>query len=123
MVNYQNGKIYKLVNNVDDEIYVGSTTTSLSRRKGGHVDKAKYYPNRKLYKHLLDELEGEDVYVDTDSVPLHESLKESSVTCYMRDRRFIDLETDSDYKVSPVLLMIDNFLDKYVENYFVNNLC
>ena len=54
MVNYQNGKIYKLVNNVDDEIYVGSTTTSLSRRKGGHVDKAKYYPNRKLYKHLLE---------------------------------------------------------------------
>ena len=34
----------------------------------------------------------------------------------MRDRKFIDLETDSDYKVSPVLLMIDNFLDKYVED-------
>ena len=72
--------------------------------------------NKPLYKHLLDELEGEDVYVDTDSVPLHESLEQSSVTCYMRDRRFIDLETDSDYKVSPVLLMIDNFLDKYVED-------
>ena len=72
--------------------------------------------SRPLYKHLLDELEGQDVYVDTDSVPLHESLKESSVTCYMRDRRFVDLETDSDYEVSPVLLMINNFLDKYVED-------
>tara|TARA_R100000734_G_C3311210_1_gene102023 strand:- start:1 stop:654 length:654 start_codon:yes stop_codon:yes gene_type:complete len=72
--------------------------------------------NKPLYKHLLDELEGQDVYVDTDSVPLHESLKESSVTCYMRDRRFVDLETDSDYEVSPVLLMINNFLDKYVED-------
>ena len=69
-----------------------------------------------LYKHLLDELSGENVYIDTDSGPLHQSLEHSPVTCYMRDKKFIDLETDSDYKVSPVLLMIDNFLDKYVDD-------
>tara|TARA_A100001391_G_scaffold110084_2_gene73937 strand:+ start:331 stop:984 length:654 start_codon:yes stop_codon:yes gene_type:complete len=67
-----------------------------------------------LYKHLLDELRREEVYVDTDSGLLHESLKDSFVTCYMRDKKFIDLEADLDYKVSPVLLMIDNFLDKFV---------
>jgi len=69
-----------------------------------------------LYKHLLDELDGEDVYVDTDSGLLHQSLEHSTVTCYMRDKKFIDLELDLDYKVSPVLLMIENFLDKHVDD-------
>ena len=32
-INYQNGKIYKLSNNVNDLFYIGSTTTSLASRK------------------------------------------------------------------------------------------
>ena len=38
MPNYQNGKIYKLVSNISDDIYIGSTTYKLSER---------------LYKHKL----------------------------------------------------------------------
>ena len=34
--NYQNGKIYCIRNNIDDDIYVGSTTQSLSRRMSKH---------------------------------------------------------------------------------------
>ena len=34
--NYQNGKIYKLVNDVNDDIYIGSTATSLANRKYWH---------------------------------------------------------------------------------------
>ena len=34
--NYQNGKIYCIRNNNDDDIYVGSTTQSLSRRMSKH---------------------------------------------------------------------------------------
>ena len=67
-----------------------------------------------LYSYLLDELDGEEVYVDTDSDFIYTELWNSSVTCYKRDQKFIDLETDLDYKVSPVLLMIDNFLDTFV---------
>ena len=67
-----------------------------------------------LYKHLLDELKGEDVFIDTDSEKLYESLKSSEVTCYKRSTECINLEVDSSFKVSPVLMMIDNFLDKYV---------
>mgnify|MGYP003648893083 CR=1 FL=1 len=52
MVNYDNGKIYKLVNNVDDEIYVGSTCNQLYKRKGGHKSKSKKYVERQVYKHL-----------------------------------------------------------------------
>jgi CMP-N-acetylneuraminic acid synthetase len=67
-----------------------------------------------LYRHLLNKLEGEDIYVDTDSDFIYTELWNSPVTCYKRDKKFIDLETDLDYKVSPVLLMIDNFLDTFV---------
>jgi len=69
-----------------------------------------------LYEHLIDELSGEDVYVDTDSDFIYSCLKNTQVTCYRRKQKFIDLETDLDYKVSPVLLMIDHFLDNFVEN-------
>ena len=72
--------------------------------------------DRPLYKHLLDELDGENVYVDTDSDFIYSELWNSSVTCYKRNQKFIDLENDSDYGVSPVLLMTENFLDKYVND-------
>ena len=51
MVNYALGKIYKLVNNVDDEIYVGSTCNHLRIRKQQHKSKAKTEP-RKVHHHL-----------------------------------------------------------------------
>jgi len=51
MTKYTDGKIYKIVNNVDNEIYVGSTITSLSRRKGQHKINSKKNENRKLCKH------------------------------------------------------------------------
>ena len=47
------GKIYKLVNNVDSSIYVGSTKTSLPKRFYGHKDTAKRNPTRRVYAHLV----------------------------------------------------------------------
>jgi len=44
MVNYANGKIYKLVNSVDDKIYVGSTCELLRVRKYKHKYDAKIKP-------------------------------------------------------------------------------
>ena len=49
---YNNGKIYKLVNNVDDKIYVGSTCNLLRVRKNQHKIKSKRDPNRRIYNHL-----------------------------------------------------------------------
>ena len=45
MPNYQNGKIYSLRSHQTDDIYIGSTTLSLSLRKAGH---------RNHYKRHLD---------------------------------------------------------------------
>jgi len=42
---YSNGKIYKLVNSVDDKIYVGSTCCVLSKRLYGHKKTAKEIPH------------------------------------------------------------------------------
>ena len=41
MPNYKNGKIYKIVNDVDDCIYIGSTTLSLNMRMIYHRKKQK----------------------------------------------------------------------------------
>jgi len=49
---YQNGKIYKLVNDVDDEIYVGSTCTILAKRLGQHKRDSRKRPSTPVYKHL-----------------------------------------------------------------------
>ena len=50
---YNNGKIYKIVNNVDDMVYIGSTCLSLSKRK--HLHKTEQVsgksPNRRLFLH------------------------------------------------------------------------
>jgi len=42
---YSKGKIYKLVNSVDDKIYVGSTCCVLSKRLYGHKKTAKEIPH------------------------------------------------------------------------------
>ena len=47
MVNYQNGKIYKLVSSFTDEVYYGSTTQPLHVRKGGHKKDYKGWKNDK----------------------------------------------------------------------------
>lgn len=46
MGKYSNGKIYKLVNDVNDEIYVGSTCNSLSKRIAKHRYFAKTKPSQ-----------------------------------------------------------------------------
>tara|TARA_R110000851_G_scaffold72361_1_gene160368 strand:+ start:176 stop:847 length:672 start_codon:yes stop_codon:yes gene_type:complete len=52
MPNYNNAKIYKLVNTVDAEIYVGSTCGTLKLRKSGHKSMSVRKPNRRVYEHL-----------------------------------------------------------------------
>lgn len=51
---YENGKIYKLVNDVDSEIYVGSSCLELRKRLYYHKRTAKSAPDRKVYKHILN---------------------------------------------------------------------
>lgn len=52
MPDYAKSKIYKLVNSIDNKIYVGSTCQRLCNRKAIHKQDAGFYPKQKVYKHL-----------------------------------------------------------------------
>lgn len=60
MNRYQHSKIYKLVNDVDNRIYVGSTCTTLTKRKNQHKYKSNKYPNRHVYQHFFFKTKGWD---------------------------------------------------------------
>ena len=51
-LDYSQGKIYKLTNSVDDEIYIGSTVQSLVSRLGMHRNAAALKGNVRVYAHL-----------------------------------------------------------------------
>jgi CMP-N-acetylneuraminic acid synthetase len=72
--------------------------------------------SKELWKHLVLELKGEKVFIDTDS---NKIIKECSkyfpwVVAYPRKKEHIKFEEKK--TTSPALLMIDNFLKKYIEN-------
>lgn len=70
-----------------------------------------------LWKHLIYELKGKEVYIDTDSSKIIKECKNLDwVTAYPRKQEFIDYELDSNKNLSPVLMMINNFLDTYVKD-------
>lgn len=51
---YHNGKIYKIVNDIDDKVYIGSTCQPLYKRLFEHKLRVKHDKNRQLYKHYND---------------------------------------------------------------------
>jgi len=54
MPDYQEGKIYKIVNDVDDEIYMGSTCNTLAKRWGEHKSHMNQKPDRKIYQKMVE---------------------------------------------------------------------
>lgn len=52
MVNYANGKVYRIVNDVDDKMYVGSTVRRLSDRWYEHRKPCRHQRPFKLYQHM-----------------------------------------------------------------------
>jgi len=70
-----------------------------------------------LWQHLIFELKGHDVYIDTDSEVIIQDCKQYDwVSAYPRKQKFIDFENLNVNKLSPALMMIDNFLNTYVDN-------
>tara|TARA_R110002096_G_scaffold89147_1_gene203159 strand:- start:15 stop:524 length:510 start_codon:yes stop_codon:yes gene_type:complete len=54
MPDYQNGKIYKLWSPEGDEIYIGSTTQSLARRKSRHKSQTDGCKSKILFEKYTD---------------------------------------------------------------------
>tara|TARA_R110002126_G_scaffold793_3_gene4959 strand:- start:2007 stop:2675 length:669 start_codon:yes stop_codon:yes gene_type:complete len=73
--------------------------------------------NIPLWKHLVHELSDHEVFIDTDSKKvLSDCAGLPWVVAYQREQRFIDYEEYNELNLSPALMMIDNFLDNYVED-------
>ena len=68
-----------------------------------------------LWKYLILTLKKQKVFIDTDSPKIIKDCKKlfPGVTVYLRDKKFVKLEKSR--TESPTLLMIKNFLIKYVK--------
>jgi predicted GIY-YIG superfamily endonuclease len=49
---YENAMIYRLINEVDDQFYIGSTCMPLAKRKCQHKAAAKRHLTRRVYEHM-----------------------------------------------------------------------
>ena len=54
MPDYQKGKVYRILQDNEKTVYIGSTTQELSARMGQHRKGLKYWPNLKLYKLMAE---------------------------------------------------------------------
>jgi hypothetical protein len=81
---YQSGKVYKLVNSVDDKIYVGSTCLTLTKRKACHKTacKTKKFP---VYVHLK-----EIGFENVDIVLIESFPCTNKMELHKRERHWID---------------------------------
>jgi len=65
MVNYGNGKIYSIRSHQTTNIYIGSTTQSLSKRLSDHFYRKKEYEKNKYdYLTSFNLLDFDDVYIE-----------------------------------------------------------
>ena len=63
--NYKNGKIYSIRSHQTDEIYIGSTTISLSQRLSKHKNNYKrYLADKNNYITSFKILENDDAYIE-----------------------------------------------------------
>ena len=65
MVDYSKAKIYKVLNDVDDDVYIGATCQSLSMRMVGHrkARTSTKHKNYKLYR-KMNEIGVEHFYIE-----------------------------------------------------------
>ena len=61
---YQNGKIYAVKNDITDEVYIGSTLVSLSRRMVQHRSDAKKYPDKMPLTRKMNGIGIEHFYIE-----------------------------------------------------------
>ena len=82
---YANSKIYKLVNDIDDETFIGSTCLPLRKRLSSHKIAAKSDMSRRMYAHLSS------VGWDTVKIVLIEAYPCSNKDELVRhERRWVD---------------------------------
>jgi hypothetical protein len=89
MVNYQNAKIYKLVNNSSDDCYYGSTCNELHKRKSQHKNNYKEW--KKGNYHFVTSFPlFEDDEDDVEIILVEELSCENSEQLHARERFWVE---------------------------------
>lgn len=87
MSNYQHGKIYKLLDDFNDLLYIGSTCRTLNKRKIDHRSLFKSGNKKRLYEYLRTIQKN----IDNCNLILLESYPcESKYDLHKRERHYID---------------------------------
>lgn len=87
MPNYQNAKIYKIVSNQSEKVYIGSTVQKLCQRKGGHMrDFREWKINGSEYVTSFEILK----YDDADVILLEKFPCNSKEELEARERYYIE---------------------------------
>lgn len=87
MPDYRKSKVYKLVSNQTDKIYVGSTTQPLCERKAGHKQNYRKYLSGKYHYVTSFEIVK---YEDCDIVLLEEINCENKMHLHAKEREYIE---------------------------------
>ena len=124
MDRYANGKIYKLVNDADKDIYIGSTCELLSKRLYWHKLRAKLSaktrPDRKVYKHL------NEIGWDNVQIILIESFPcANKMELMKRERHWVDHFSPSLNSVRPLVTRTEEKEQEkwYRSQDYICNLC
>ncbi len=94
VVDYQNGKIYKIIVNIEncDDCYVGSTCQSLCQRLAGHKSEYKYIKSIKSKKYISSYYLFDKYGVDNCKIILLENYPCSNKTeLRQKEQYYIDL--------------------------------
>jgi len=89
MVKYENGKIYKIIDNTNSDIYVGSTCDKLSRRISNHRGSYNCYLNPNIkqgYMRSFDILKNNDYKI----ILIEEYPCENKEQLLLREQYWID---------------------------------
>ena len=87
MPNYENSKIYKIIDNTNGAVYIGSTTQSLSQRLASHRrDYAKYLKGNKSFITSFKIIQNNDY----DIVLIEELSCETKEQLFAEERRHIE---------------------------------
>jgi len=103
---YANGKVYKLVNDIDNEIYVGSTCLPLHKRLFYHKNKSKSQPTIKVYCHL-NTIGFENIHI----ILIENFACDSKEELLARERHWIDTLKPSLNKQLPLRTQHEWFKD------------
>ena len=86
MVNYENSKIYKIVDNTNGNIYIGSTCKKLCDRMSAHKSAYKNYPAKSKYCSSFEVLKNDNY----DIILLEEYPCENVEQLRAKEREYID---------------------------------